>query len=133
MSALRETQKERLRRLMDLGRCTAKNASEYEHELQNFASQVVTQRNLAAEMRLFKALADMTRLRILAMLTTREMCACEIMTALGLSQPNTSHHLRILETAGIIRQRKEGKWTFYSISQPSALSVVSEVQKLVRA
>ena len=70
---------------------------------------------------------------MLAMLATREMCACEIMAVLELSQPNTSHHLRILETAGIVRQRKEGKRTFYSISQPSALSVVREVQKLTRA
>jgi len=118
---------------MELGRCAARNASEYERELQSFAIQAVKQRNLIAEIRIFKALADTTRLRILAMLTTREMCACEIMAALGLSQPNTSHHLRILETAGLVRQRKEGKWTFYSISQPSALSVVGEIQKLARA
>jgi len=118
---------------MDLGRCTARNASEYERELKSFASQAVAARDLVAEKRLLKALADTTRLRILAMLAIREMCACEIMASLGLSQPNTSHHLRILETVGVVTPRKEGKWTFYSMSRSPALDIIKQSQSLVRA
>lgn len=69
--------------------------------------------------RLFKALADETRLRILSLLNMREMCVCEIMVALDLTQPTASHHLGILENAGLIKDRKEGKWVFYSIFDPT--------------
>lgn len=45
------------------------------------------------------------------------MCVCEIMAALSLTQPTASHHLMILENAGIVKDRKEGKWVFYSIAE----------------
>jgi ArsR family transcriptional regulator len=63
-------------------------------------------------------LADETRLRILKLLEVREMCVCEVMVTLGLTQPTASHHLGILENAGLVRDRKEGKWVFYRIADP---------------
>jgi len=67
------------------------------------------------ESRFFKALADETRIRILKLLLLREMCVCELMVALNLTQPTTSHHLGILEKEGLIKKRKEGKWVYYAI------------------
>ncbi len=61
-------------------------------------------------------MADETRLRILKLLEAREMCVCEVMVALGLTQPTASHHLGILENAGLVKDRKAGKWVFYRIA-----------------
>lgn len=65
--------------------------------------------------RLFKALSDVTRLEIIRLLIAEEMCVCEIMDRLGMSQPAVSHHLRILKEAGIVGYRRSGKWLFYSL------------------
>ena len=67
---------------------------------------------------MFKALADETRLKILRLLAKREMCVCEVMAALDLTQPTASHHLRILEHTGLVKDRKDGKWVFYSLADP---------------
>lgn len=64
----------------------------------------------------YKALGDETRLMIVDMLSEQEMCVCEIIERLGLSQPAVSHHLKILKHAGILRDTKEGKWIYYSLN-----------------
>ncbi len=64
---------------------------------------------------LFKALSDGTRLRILNLLLERELCVCELMDVLKMSQPRISHQLRILKDAGLIADRREGKWMVYAL------------------
>ncbi len=64
---------------------------------------------------LFKALSDETRLRILNLLLERELCVCELMDALQMPQPRISHQLRILKDAGLITDRREGKWMIYAL------------------
>jgi ArsR family transcriptional regulator len=49
------------------------------------------------------------------------MCVCEVMVALDLEQPTASHHLGLLENAGLVKCRKEGKWVFYSVANPELL------------
>lgn len=70
---------------------------------------------------LLKALADKTRLRILWVLSQAgtELCVCEIMDALNETQYNVSRHLRILKTAGWVRERKEARWVFYALTPPA--------------
>lgn len=63
----------------------------------------------------FKALSDETRLRILKLLEHGELCVCEIVAAFGVGQPRVSFHLAALRTAGLVKDRKEGKWMHYSI------------------
>ncbi|WP_028307551.1 ArsR/SmtB family transcription factor [Desulfitibacter alkalitolerans] len=63
----------------------------------------------------FKALADVTRLRIVQMVSEKEMCVYDIFQELNISQPAVSHHLKILKQAGLIVGRKKGKWVLYSI------------------
>jgi ArsR family transcriptional regulator len=63
----------------------------------------------------FKALSDETRLRILKLLEGGELCVCDIVAALGTSQPRASFHLAALKEAGLIRDRKEGRWTHYRL------------------
>lgn len=64
----------------------------------------------------FKALCDENRLQILEQLQTGEKCACKLLDCLQIGQSTLSHHMRILCASGIVRGRREGKWTHYSIS-----------------
>ena len=73
-----------------------------------------------------KALADEKRLRILKLLGIRDMCVCELSAALEASQPNLSHHLRILENENIILRIQKGKWAFYSIVKNPILDIILE-------
>ena len=66
------------------------------------------------EAEIFQSLADSTRLRLLHLLVRRgEICVCELTDALGLPQYNVSRHLRILQSAGWLEDRKLGKWVYY--------------------
>ncbi|KWT88549.1 ArsR/SmtB family transcription factor [Candidatus Magnetominusculus xianensis] len=65
--------------------------------------------------KLFGALSDDTRLRIIKLLDIGELCVCDITAALELSQPKVSFHLSILKEAGLIVDRKDGKWVYYSL------------------
>lgn len=65
----------------------------------------------------FKALSDETKLRILKILQARdELCVCEIMQALNISQSRASRNLGILKDAGFVNDRREGLWIYYSIN-----------------
>ncbi len=68
--------------------------------------------------RLFAALSDRTRLRLINLMRGREVCVCYFVEILGQSQPKISRHLAYLRAAGIVRARREGKWMHYSIQQP---------------
>ena len=81
--------------------------------------------DLTTEIKVFKALADATRLRILKLLTGGELCVCEIMLALKKPQSSISHNLSILEDAGLINERKQGKWCHYRISQGQVVDLVN--------
>jgi ArsR family transcriptional regulator len=69
--------------------------------------------------RLFAALADPTRLRLLNLMNGREVCVCYFVEILKQSQPKISRHLAYLRKAGIVSARREGKWMHYSIARPS--------------
>ena len=66
--------------------------------------------------RVFKALGDEKRLRILSLLRQGERCACVLLEHLNLSQPTLSHHMKILCDCGLVNVRKDGKWSYYSLS-----------------
>jgi ArsR family transcriptional regulator, arsenate/arsenite/antimonite-responsive transcriptional repressor len=71
--------------------------------------------------RLFKALGDETRLRIVALLSHGELCVCHLEEALQLSQPKVSRHLATLRSAGVVDHRRDGTWVHYRlIQQPDA-------------
>jgi len=117
----------RLTRLIESGICEAEDASKYAGELKKLVEQVVDRNAARKRSNFFKALADETRLRILRLLEVREMCVCEIMVALDLTQPTASHHLGILENAGLVNDRKEGKWVFYSLADPTLVNKIHEI------
>ena len=65
--------------------------------------------------RLFKALGDETRLRIVALLSHGELCVCHLQDALKLPQPNVSRQLGILRSAGLVEDRRDGSWVYYRL------------------
>jgi len=67
--------------------------------------------------KIFKALSDETRLRILNLLLERECCVCEVMQALDISQTRASRNLGALYDAGFLKLRKDGLWSLYSIDR----------------
>jgi ArsR family transcriptional regulator len=66
--------------------------------------------------RLFKALADETRLRILALLSRGELCVCDLMAVLDLPQSTVSRHLAYLRNAGWVEDRRQGVWMYYRLA-----------------
>jgi len=122
--------KETLARLIESGRCQAVEAPEYADELRRLAEEIADAQVADRQSKLFKALADETRLRIVKLLEVREMCVCEVMVALDLTQPTASHHLGLLENAGVVKDRKEGKWVFYSIANPKLVELIHRLNVL---
>ncbi len=82
---------------------------------------------------IFKALSDATRLRIIKLLEHGELCVCDIVAALDMIQPKISFHLRILKEAGLIKDRKQGKWIHYCIDDADIFKrflILSVLEKL---
>ena len=63
-----------------------------------------------------KALSDANRIRVLQLLTDGQMCACEILERLQITQPTLSHHMKILCECELVESQKVGKWTHYQIN-----------------
>jgi ArsR family transcriptional regulator len=80
---------------------------------------------------LFKALADTTRLRILGLLLTGEVCVCHIHQSLRIPQPKASRHLAYLRRAGLVETRRSGLWIHYRLAQPTD-PVLSAIGDAVR-
>jgi ArsR family transcriptional regulator len=68
---------------------------------------------------LFKGLADPTRIRILNLLAAGELCVCDLVALLGLSQPTVSRHLAYLRRAGLVAARPDLRFTYYRLADPA--------------
>jgi ArsR family transcriptional regulator len=113
---------ERLERLICSGLRPEEELEDYAKELKGLAAQMANSDMLRKKGRLLKALANETRLAMLRLLSLREMCVCELTVALDLTQPTASHHLNILQNVGLLGDRKEGKWVFYSVARPKLVA-----------
>ena len=82
------------------------------------------------EVDVFKAVADPSRLRILKLLKEGELCVCEIMTALKKPQSSTSHHLSILKEAGLVKERRDGKWSYYRLADGAVIEMLKQASVL---
>nr|WP_326185992.1 metalloregulator ArsR/SmtB family transcription factor [uncultured Oscillibacter sp.] len=83
--------------------------------------------------KVFKALCDENRLRILELLRSGERCACELLEELHIGQSTLSHHMRILCDSGIVVGRKEGKWVYYRIDPAGSAAVAALLARLTAA
>ncbi len=82
--------------------------------------------------KVFKALSDETRIRILKMLESRPLCVSEIQHVLKGSQPNVSHHLKTLHEAGLVESKKDGLWISYRIAEKPETPLHAAVLSLIR-
>ena len=82
---------------------------------------------------LFKALSDENRLQIVEMLTDGELCACRILEKFDITQPTLSHHMKILCDCGLVKGRKQSKWTYYSISKEGGKKAMALLRKFTTA
>lgn len=74
-----------------------------------------------------KALSDETRLRILNLLYEKELCVCDIMETLQISQAKASRHLIYLKNAGLVKDRKQAQWAYYSMSKDERLKFIDHL------
>ena len=111
---------ERLNILSSQNKCEVGN---YVEDLRKMVSNI-DKGELRKSSNFFKALGDENRLKMLYLLENRDMCVCELVAALELSQPTTSHHLKIIENAGLVERKKKGKWAFYGIRKPEASNYI---------
>lgn len=86
--------------------------------------------NYSDNAKVFKAFCDEKRLMILEMLQSGEKCACHLLENMNIGQSTLSHHMKILCDSGIVNSRKEGKWTYYSISTEGSLYAMKLLEKL---
>ena len=86
----------------------------------------------AATAELFRALSDPARVRIVNLLATSEeqICVCNLVEPLGLSQPTVSHHLKKLLDAGLVERHQRGKWAYFSLERGAVekLAVVADLK-----
>lgn len=121
LTAGKTERSKRLARLLCSNLRPTEDLEDYVLELKTLVSQLANEELIDTKTRLLKSLANETRLKMLRLLNKREMCVCELTVALNLTQPTASHHLNILENMRLIRDRKEGKWVFYSVSRPKLI------------
>ena len=76
--------------------------------------------------KIFKALADRSRLKVIAALGEGELCVCQITELLSFSQPTVSRHISVLQQAGLVESEKRDRWVFYRLADED---VSDEVQK----
>lgn len=82
--------------------------------------------------KVFKALSDETRILLLKFLQQRELCVCELMQALDMTQSRVSRNLRILKDAGLVKDRREGLWVHYSLNEKSFNQYAGPLLELLR-
>lgn len=81
--------------------------------------------------KIFKALGDENRLRILRMLQSEERCACMLLDEMHITQPTLSHHMKILCDANLVLGRKEGKWMHYALNKEQFQQLASFLEETV--
>jgi ArsR family transcriptional regulator len=82
--------------------------------------------------KVFKALGEPTRLRLVKLMSVQELCVCEIEELTGMNQPRISQHLRVLKEAGIVSERREAQLSFVSLS-PGFSDFLSQFQAFLKA
>jgi len=93
----------------------------------------IDEKELEVEAEIFQAMSDPCRLKILTLLREGELCACEIMIGLDRPQSSTSHHLSILKDAGLIKERKDGRWSRYRLSEGAIIEMLNMVKLMKEA
>jgi ArsR family transcriptional regulator, arsenate/arsenite/antimonite-responsive transcriptional repressor len=90
--------------------------------------EVVSDQEAEVAARVFRALGDPARVRLLSMVASaadQEACVCDLIPGLDLSQPTVSHHLKVLHEAGLLDRERRGSWVYYRL-RPDALAAIGK-------
>lgn len=88
--------------------------------------------NYEAYAQVIKAMADARRLEIIDLLSCGTMCACDILAHFEFTQPTLSHHMKVLQTAGIVSAEKKGRWQYYTLDPAFTTEFPEAVNHLLR-
>ena len=119
-----------LQTLQNFAECHNVNAEARQTELRHIAESLAA-KDMKKQVRILKALADPTRLKIVKALGINELCVCELMLLLNATQSTVSHHLRILKDVDIVTERRQGKWSFHKLNDHKILSLLMVLDDLV--
>ncbi len=104
-----------IQRLIQAGICNQAEVEESRKDAAAFSSPEFS-RKIRRAGDVLGAMGEPNRIKILLLLSKKEMCVCHLESALGMSQPTISHHLGVLERAGLLHRRKKEKWVFYKLT-----------------
>ncbi len=105
-----------LEKILETHFCDLKDTENHESQLKTAADGFFKNYEILKNTKIHNALSDESRLKILLLLKFREMCNCELTAALNLTQPNLTYHVKKLENANLVKPRREGKYTYYSLA-----------------
>jgi DNA-binding transcriptional ArsR family regulator len=123
---MKEPASRSVQHLIELGICQSSDIERAKEEAEKFSHPDYATRIRKAE-KLLGAAGDSTRIKILLLLAEREMCVCELESALGLAQPTASHHLGVLEQVGLVERSKKERWVFYRVRPSPTLSLLKDL------
>ena len=115
-----------VQRLVQLKLCQPSDIRQAKAEADKLATPESAAKLRQAE-RLFGAIGDSNRMKILLLLSEKEMCVCELEAALGMPQPTVSHHLGVLEQANLLQRSKKGRWVFYEVTDSPVLGLLKNL------
>ncbi|MDG7008556.1 MAG: helix-turn-helix transcriptional regulator [Nitrososphaerota archaeon] len=115
-----------LQRLIELNICQPSDIRQARAEAERLSAPDFSAKLRRAE-KLVGAIGDSNRMKILLLLSKREMCVCELESALGLPQPTVSHHLGLLEQADLLRRSKKGRFVFYEVLDSPVLDLLKNL------
>jgi DNA-binding transcriptional ArsR family regulator len=115
-----------IQRLIELNMCQPSDVRLARVEAERLAAPEFAAKLRRAE-RLLGAVGDSNRMKILLLLSKREMCVCELESAFELPQPTVSHHLGVLEQADLLRRSRKGKFVFYEVVDSPVLSLLKSL------
>ncbi|UCD72600.1 MAG: winged helix-turn-helix transcriptional regulator [Candidatus Bathyarchaeota archaeon] len=127
---INEEVRDRMTRMLQCGVSSSQDVDSHLQELHDLVKKTENKKVMKRLSRIFKAIGDEKRLSILRLINNREMCVCEIMAALDLTQPTASHHLGILERSGLAQERREGRWVFYSVASPLIINLLEAAEEI---
>ena len=81
--------------------------------------------------KIYKAIGEINRIKILEMLSSGEKCACVLLENFNFTQPTLSHHMRVLMGCGIVKCRKEGTWIHYSLEETICNDTIKFLEKIL--
>lgn len=81
--------------------------------------------------KIYKAIGEINRIKILEMLSSGEKCACVLLENFNFTQPTLSHHMRVLMDCGIVKCRKEGTWIYYSLEETVCNDTIKFLEEIL--